>query len=161
MRRCRAGLRPPSRPENGCDSHLEDVEVPQVYTAASTPDYKRAKWRPAFWGNYTNANRERLPEHKQARRSYSAGLLLGHPELVQEPPRQRFGPLRREQGWQGGPVRARRGHSLARRQLEVEQAQHRHRARGLRRTARGVVRRFVSCVGAARRAPQQTSWHTC
>jgi N-acetyl-anhydromuramyl-L-alanine amidase AmpD len=37
----------------------QDVEVPQVYTASSTPDYKRAKWRPAFWGNYTNANRER------------------------------------------------------------------------------------------------------
>ena len=37
----------------------EDVEVPQVYTASSTPDYKRARWRPAFWGNYTNANRER------------------------------------------------------------------------------------------------------
>ncbi|MGH3148349.1 MAG: N-acetylmuramoyl-L-alanine amidase [Rubrobacter sp.] len=37
----------------------EDIEVPQVYTAQSTPDYKRAKWRPAHQGNYTNANRER------------------------------------------------------------------------------------------------------
>jgi len=37
----------------------QNVEVPQVYTAFSTPDYKRAKWRPAFWGNYTNANREK------------------------------------------------------------------------------------------------------
>jgi hypothetical protein len=36
----------------------QDVGVPQVYTAFSTPDYKRAKWRPAYWGNYTNANRE-------------------------------------------------------------------------------------------------------
>ena len=35
-----------------------EVEVPQVYTVASTPDYKLAKWRPAYWGNYTNANRE-------------------------------------------------------------------------------------------------------
>jgi hypothetical protein len=37
----------------------QDVEVPQVYTVASTPDYKRAKWRPAGQGNYTDANRER------------------------------------------------------------------------------------------------------
>jgi len=26
----------------------QDVAVPRVYTASSTPDYKRAKWRPAF-----------------------------------------------------------------------------------------------------------------
>jgi hypothetical protein len=36
-----------------------DVEVPQLYTVASTPDYTRARWRPAFRGNYTNATRER------------------------------------------------------------------------------------------------------
>ncbi len=37
----------------------QDVEVPRVFTVASTPDYGRARWRPAFRGNYTNANRER------------------------------------------------------------------------------------------------------
>lgn len=37
----------------------QDVEVPQVYALASTPDYGRAKWRPAYSGNYANANRER------------------------------------------------------------------------------------------------------
>jgi len=36
----------------------QDVEVPLVYTIASA-DYMRAIWRPAYWGNYTNANRER------------------------------------------------------------------------------------------------------
>ena len=36
-----------------------DVEVPQVYTIEATPDYRRAVWRPAYSGNYTNANRER------------------------------------------------------------------------------------------------------
>jgi N-acetyl-anhydromuramyl-L-alanine amidase AmpD len=35
------------------------VDVPQTYTIESTPDYKRAAWRPAYSGNYTNANRER------------------------------------------------------------------------------------------------------
>ena len=37
----------------------EDVEVPATFTASSTPDYKRARWRPAYEGNYTNSNRER------------------------------------------------------------------------------------------------------
>jgi hypothetical protein len=36
----------------------EDVEVPQTYSALSTPDYKGATWRPAYRGNYTNTNRE-------------------------------------------------------------------------------------------------------
>lgn len=37
----------------------EDAEEPQIYTTQSTPDYKRAIWRPAHKGNYTNANRDR------------------------------------------------------------------------------------------------------
>jgi hypothetical protein len=47
----------------------EGVEVPQVYTTESTPDYKRAKWRPAYSGNYTNANRER---------SQGIGMIVVH-----------------------------------------------------------------------------------
>jgi len=36
----------------------QDVEVPQLfYTAQSSADYGRAVWRPAYRGNYTNANR--------------------------------------------------------------------------------------------------------
>ena len=34
-----------------------DVEVPQVYTAQGSADYRRARWRPAHRSNYTNANR--------------------------------------------------------------------------------------------------------
>jgi N-acetylmuramoyl-L-alanine amidase len=33
------------------------VEVPQVFTAQSVNRYRRAAWRPAHGGNYTNANR--------------------------------------------------------------------------------------------------------
>jgi hypothetical protein len=35
----------------------EDVEVPQVFTTQSINQYRRAAWRPAHRGNYTNANR--------------------------------------------------------------------------------------------------------
>jgi hypothetical protein len=35
----------------------QEVEVPQLYTAQSSADYGRAAWRPAYRGNYTNANR--------------------------------------------------------------------------------------------------------
>ncbi len=35
----------------------EDVEVPQVPTTRGRADYGRASWRPAYYGNYTNANR--------------------------------------------------------------------------------------------------------
>ena len=35
----------------------EGVEVPQVFTAQSRANYRRAVWRPAYRGNYTNANR--------------------------------------------------------------------------------------------------------
>jgi hypothetical protein len=35
----------------------EGVEVPQVITIQSKADYRRAVWRPAYRGNYTNANR--------------------------------------------------------------------------------------------------------
>jgi len=35
----------------------QDVEVPQIYTAQSSADYGRAVWRPAYRGNYTQANR--------------------------------------------------------------------------------------------------------
>src|SRR5215207_8082991 len=36
----------------------QDVEVPQVYTAQyGAADYRRAVWRPAYRGNYTNRNR--------------------------------------------------------------------------------------------------------
>jgi hypothetical protein len=35
----------------------QDVEVPQLYSAQSAADYGRAVWRPAYRGNYTNANR--------------------------------------------------------------------------------------------------------
>ena len=35
----------------------EGVEVPQLFTAQSSADYPRAIWRPAYYGNYTNANR--------------------------------------------------------------------------------------------------------
>jgi hypothetical protein len=35
----------------------QDVEVPQIYTAQSRADYRRALWRPAYRGNYTQANR--------------------------------------------------------------------------------------------------------
>jgi N-acetylmuramoyl-L-alanine amidase len=36
----------------------QDVEVPQIYTAAQgSADYGRALWRPAYRGNYTQANR--------------------------------------------------------------------------------------------------------
>jgi hypothetical protein len=35
----------------------QDVEVPQIYTAQSSADYVRAVWRPAYRGNYTQANR--------------------------------------------------------------------------------------------------------
>jgi hypothetical protein len=47
----------------------EDVEAPATYTAASTPDYKRARWRPAYGGNYTNSNREA---------SYNIGRIVIH-----------------------------------------------------------------------------------
>ncbi|MDQ3864623.1 MAG: N-acetylmuramoyl-L-alanine amidase [Actinomycetota bacterium] len=36
----------------------DGVEVPQIFTAQS-PGYGRAAWRPAYRGNYTNANRGR------------------------------------------------------------------------------------------------------
>ncbi|HET7271368.1 MAG TPA: N-acetylmuramoyl-L-alanine amidase [Rubrobacter sp.] len=36
----------------------EGVEVPQVYSTSATRDYRKAVWRPAYSGNYTNANRE-------------------------------------------------------------------------------------------------------
>ena len=35
----------------------DGVEVPQVFTAQSSANYRRAVWRPAYRGNYTNANR--------------------------------------------------------------------------------------------------------
>jgi hypothetical protein len=35
----------------------EGVEVPQVFTTQSSANYGRAVWRPAYRGNYTNANR--------------------------------------------------------------------------------------------------------
>jgi hypothetical protein len=35
----------------------EGVEVPQLITIQSRADYRRAVWRPAYRGNYTNANR--------------------------------------------------------------------------------------------------------
>src|ERR671917_2554139 len=35
----------------------EGVEVPQVITIQGRADYRRAVWRPAYRGNYTNANR--------------------------------------------------------------------------------------------------------
>jgi hypothetical protein len=35
----------------------QDVEVPRIYTAQSSADYGRAVWRPAYRGNYTQANR--------------------------------------------------------------------------------------------------------
>jgi len=35
----------------------EGVEVPQIYSAQGAADYGRAVWRPAYRGNYTNANR--------------------------------------------------------------------------------------------------------
>jgi hypothetical protein len=35
----------------------EGVEVPQIVTIQSRADYRRAVWRPAYRGNYTNANR--------------------------------------------------------------------------------------------------------
>jgi len=35
----------------------QDVEVPQIYTAQSSAEYVRALWRPAYRGNYTQANR--------------------------------------------------------------------------------------------------------
>ena len=35
----------------------QDVEVPQLYTIQTTANYRRAVWRPAYRGNYTNANR--------------------------------------------------------------------------------------------------------
>jgi hypothetical protein len=35
----------------------QDVEVPQLYTAQSRANYRRAVWRPAYRGNFTNANR--------------------------------------------------------------------------------------------------------
>jgi N-acetylmuramoyl-L-alanine amidase len=35
----------------------QDVEVPELYTAQSRANYRRAVWRPAYRGNYTNANR--------------------------------------------------------------------------------------------------------
>jgi hypothetical protein len=35
----------------------EDVEVPQLYTAQHMANYYRAVWRPAYRGNYTQANR--------------------------------------------------------------------------------------------------------
>ncbi len=35
----------------------EGVEVPQLFAAQLSPDYGRAVWRPAYRGNYTNANR--------------------------------------------------------------------------------------------------------
>ena len=35
----------------------QDVEVPQIYTAQSRADYGRGVWRPAYRGNYTQANR--------------------------------------------------------------------------------------------------------
>jgi hypothetical protein len=35
----------------------QDVEVPHIYTAQSSADYGRALWRPAYRGNYTQANR--------------------------------------------------------------------------------------------------------
>ena len=35
----------------------QDVDVPQLYTGQSEADYRRAVWRPAYRGNYTNASR--------------------------------------------------------------------------------------------------------
>jgi len=35
----------------------QEVEVPQIYTAQSSADYGRAVWRPAYRGNFTQANR--------------------------------------------------------------------------------------------------------
>jgi hypothetical protein len=37
----------------------QDVDVPQVFTIMAAADYGRATWRPAYSGNYTNADRER------------------------------------------------------------------------------------------------------
>lgn len=37
----------------------QDVDVPQVFTTMATADYRKAAWRPAYSGNYTNADRER------------------------------------------------------------------------------------------------------
>ena len=38
----------------------QEVEVPQLYTAQSTANYRRAVWRPAYRGNYTQATRGAL-----------------------------------------------------------------------------------------------------
>jgi hypothetical protein len=35
----------------------DDVAVPEIFTVQANADYPRAVWRPAFHGNYTNANR--------------------------------------------------------------------------------------------------------
>ena len=35
----------------------QEVEVPQLYTAQSSANYRRALWRPAYHGNRTNSNR--------------------------------------------------------------------------------------------------------
>ena len=128
----------------------QDVEVPQFYTAQSgASDYPRAAMASGGLVQLHQLKPGGLTRHTQDRHPRRTRLLLRHHRLVQELCGRGVSSLRGRHERRGGAVRARRGHRLARRLVENKQAQHRHRACGIRKQPGLVYPADVPRLGEA------------